>query len=211
MSAYTLVKNANTLSDFNFMGELIAPMDWAKQYIPERKIEWADIYRTVRENVSVEEALSVYSPQTPIRNHRCPCPVHHGEDFNFSFNDHGYTCFVCGSSGDVIDLVKAVCELATREDAVRRINQDMRLNLPLVGEAATGEVSDELKRRRNAAQEKRKAIEEWNRRYNELVDEWAELDKKIRDTTTSLEERAAANERKLYVEYKLDILPPEPR
>lgn len=185
--------------------------EWTRAFKPERKVEWGDVAQTIRESVSVEDVLSLYCPGTHIRNRRCPCPIHHGRDYNFSFNEHGYTCFVCGSSGDVIDLVKVVCELATRADAMKRINQDMRLNLPLVGEAATGEVSDELKRRRKAAQEKRKAIEEWNRRYNELVDEWAELDKKIRDTTTSIEERAAANERKLYVEYKLDILPPEPR
>lgn len=185
--------------------------DWTGQFRPEREIKWGDIYRTVRESVSIEDALSVYSPQTKVRNHRCPCPIHHGTDYNFSFNDHGFNCFVCGSSGDVIDLVKAVCELATREDAVRRINLDMRLNLPLVGDAATGEVSEELKRRRREAERKRKAIELWNQRYESLMDEWAELDKQIRDATISVADRAAAYERKLVTEYKLDNIPREPR
>lgn len=185
--------------------------EWMKLFRPERKVEWSDVAQTIRESVTVEDVLTTYCPGIHIRNRRCPCPIHHGQDFNFSFNDHGYTCFVCGSSGDVIDLVKAVCELATRADAMKRINLDMRLNLPLAGEAATGGMSDELKRKREEAEAKRKALWEWHERYEALWDEWAELDKIIHDSLSSVEDKAAAVEKQQIVEYKIDNLPEEPR
>lgn len=185
--------------------------EWGKAYHREQRVEIGDVARAIREAVTVEEALSVYAPQYRPRNHRCPCPIHHGEDYNFSFNDHGFRCFVCGASGDVIDLVKAVCELATRGDAMKRINQDMRLNLPLVGEAATAQQSKEMRERKERAEKRRREIEAWNERYETLMDEWAELDKTLRSAVASVEEKAAARGRIAIVEYKLLSMPEEPR
>lgn len=185
--------------------------DWIKTYKPERRIEWSDVARSIRDMVTVEEALSVYCPETHIRNRRCPCPIHRGKDYNFSFTDKGYTCFVCGSSGDVIDLVKAVCELATRQDAMRQINRDMRLSLPLAGEVATGKASEKLQMARAKAESKRKAIEAWNKRYNELYDEYAALIRRIKDENTDPYDRAAAEARLVTVNYLIDTLPEEPR
>ena len=70
------------------------------------KIE--DIAETIHASVTIEEALRLYCPGTEIRHHRCPCPIHNGKDYNFSFTENGYRCFVCGASGDVISLVKDV-------------------------------------------------------------------------------------------------------
>ena len=66
------------------MEELGAGMtEWGKAYHREQKVEIGDVARAIREAVTVEEALSVYAPQYRPRNHRCPCPIHHGEDYNF--------------------------------------------------------------------------------------------------------------------------------
>ena len=185
--------------------------EWSKAYKREQRIEWRDVANAIREAVTVEEVLTTYCPGIRVRNHRCPCPIHHGRDYNMSFTEHGYTCFVCGSSGDVIDLVKEVCELSTRSDAMKRINQDMRLNLPLAGEAATAQQSAEIRKRREEAEAKMAAIEAWNARYNRLWDEWAELDKRIRSLDKHDPELATATERITRIEYQLDNLPEEPR
>lgn len=185
--------------------------EWGKAYHREQKVEIGDVARAIREAVTVEEALSVYAPQYHPRNRRCPCPIHHGEDYNFSFTDHGFRCFVCGASGDVIDLVKAVCELATRGDAMKRINQDMRLNLPLVGEAATAQQSKEMRERKERAENRRQEIEAWNERYETLMDDWAEQDKIIHSETASPADKAAAHERMTIIDYKLLSMPEEPR
>ena len=73
-------------------------MDWEKAYKPERKANIEDIVAIIHDSVTMEDVLSVYSPSTPRRGHRCPCPIHNGKDFNMSYTDHGYKCFVCRGS-----------------------------------------------------------------------------------------------------------------
>ena len=87
-------------------------MDWNKEYHPERRVSWEDVAETIRETVTMDDVLSVYAPSTPRKGRRCPCPIHNGKDYNFSYTDKGYKCFVCNSSGDVITFIKEVCELA---------------------------------------------------------------------------------------------------
>lgn len=184
-------------------------MDWSSLYRPERRASWEDIAQAIRDTVTMDEVLSVYFPHLPRRGHRCPCPLHNGKDFNFSYTEHGYKCFVCGASGDVIALVKEACELATRADAMKRLNADLRLNLPIQGEVSA-ERGPELARRRAEAEQRKKAVESWNSRYNDLMDEWVRLDKILR-SSASPEEKAEARGRIVIVEDELDSLPPEPR
>lgn len=151
-------------------------MNWNEAYKRERKMEWRDVALAIHDSVSPEQALRFYRPDLDIRHNRCPCPIHNGKDYNFSLTDSRYKCFVCGASGDVIALVKEICELSTRADAMKKINQDFNLRLPLGGEISATQ-SAELARKRKEAEDRRKAKEEWERGYRELLDEYCKLDR----------------------------------
>lgn len=184
-------------------------MDWSKEYRPERRANWEDIARAIRYTVTMEEVLDTYFPGLPRRGHRCPCPIHNGKDMNFSFTNTGYRCFVCGAAGDVVAFVKEVCELATRADAMKKLNNDLRLNLPIDSQITEAQ-SMELARRRAEAEKKKYAIESWNLLYNSLMDEWVQLDRTLREETDP-EKLAQARGRIVIVEDHLDHLPAEPR
>lgn len=187
-------------------------MDWKQTYKPERevKVDWNDIGNAIHDTVSMEDVLNVYAPHVPRRHHRCPCPIHNGKDYNFSYTQNGYKCFVCGASGDVISFVKEVCELATRSDAMKRINSDLNLRLPIDYEA--GEIFRIVaQKRRQEAEKRQKTREEWNARYSELIAEYARLDLGRMSDPLS-DEYAEAVKRIDYVEYLLDChLQNEPR
>lgn len=185
-------------------------MNWTEAYKPERKAEWADIAQAIRDAVSMDEALAMYCPNTPRRNHRCPCPIHMGTDYNFSYTKTGYKCFVCGASGDVVALVKEVCELSTRADAMKQINSDFNLNLPI--NCALDEVHcAEMAKRRAEAEAKQKRISAWWDQYHALLDEWITLDRTRRESAPMSDEYAKAVKRIDYVAYQIDNLPIEPR
>ena len=185
-------------------------MEWQSAYRPERRASWEDIAESIRAAVSVPDALAVYCPSLPRRRNRCPCPIHNGRDYNFSYNTNGYKCFVCGASGDVITLVKEVCELSTRGEAMARINEDFRLNLSINGTLSAIQ-SANLALRRQEAEQKQKARDEWWTRYHALMDEWVRLDIAKRTADPSSDEYAEAVKRIDYVGYELDCLPQEPR
>lgn len=187
-------------------------MDWKTQYKPERKpqVNWNDIGNAIHDSVSMEDVLTVYAPHVPRKHHRCPCPLHNGKDYNFSYTESGYKCFVCGESGDVISFVKTICELPTRTDAMKRINSDLNLRLPIDYEAgAIFRIA--AQKRQQEAEKRRKTREEWDARYNELIAEYVRLDKG-RMSDPSSAEYAEAVKWIDYVEYLLDChLQNEPR
>lgn len=178
--------------------------EWQNAYRPQRQANWDDIAQIIRDTVTMEDALAMYSPETPIRNHRCPCPIHHGRDYNFSFLPHGYTCFVCGSSGDVVTFVKEVCELPTRVDALKRINADFRLNL--IDCDISAETQVQLARRRAVAQERERKRKAWEDEYHRLWDEWIKLDKAKRNAVPMSDEHAEAVKKIDYIGYLIDCL-----
>lgn len=183
-------------------------MDW--NFIPQRKVEWADIAADIRDTVTMDEVLSMYAPQVPTKNHRCPCPFHDGHDYNFSYTQHGYRCFVCGATGDVITFVKEVLGCPTRVDAMKRINYDFHLNLP-IGANSTSEISTEMLKRREARKTRDAAIRAWWDEYHRLWDEWTELDKIRLTADPESEDYAYAVHRIDYIAYLIDSMPEEPR
>ena len=122
-------------------------MNWT--YRREERATWDDISRMVRDSVTMQEAIDQYCPEYEPKNHRIPCPIHNGKDYNFTYNKNHFKCFVCNESGDVIDFVRHVCDLRARTDAMKRLNADFRLNLPLDREVS-GIESVEIERRRRA-------------------------------------------------------------
>lgn len=190
-------------------------MEWAKAYKPERRARLEDVADVIHSSVTMEDVLSTYSPSTPRRGHRCPCPIHNGKDYNFSYTENGYKCFVCNASGDVISFVKEVCELSTRLEAIKRICQDFHLGVDFHA-PITPQISTKVSKIREEAEAKRKAQEEWERKYHELYDAWIELDKVVMGTAPDTEENMAklylAKQKRDWVSYELDIhLTNEPR
>ena len=179
-------------------------------FVEERKASSSDIAQEIRESVTMDEALAMYSPSTPRRNRRCPCPIHNGKDYNFSYAERGYNCFVCGASGDVIGFVKEVCELATRSDAMQRINRDFRLNLPINGTLSTIQ-SANFALRRKEAKEKERAKKQWWTEYQRLLDKFILYDKALRESAPDSQEYAEAARNVDFCCHQLDSLPQEPR
>ena len=119
------------------------------------RASWEDISNAIRESLTMEDVLEFYCPSTPRQHHRCPCPIHNGKDYNFSYIDKGYKCFSCGAKGDVITFVQTICEYEYRSDAMRRINSDFRLDLPLGGEVLSATQSASLALKRAEAKAKK--------------------------------------------------------
>lgn len=185
-------------------------MDWGKAYRREQKATWADIAESIRYSVSMAEVLRVYSPETPIRGKRCPCPLHNGKDYNMSFTATNFHCFVCGERGDVIEFVMKILNLPSRSDAMKRMNGDLNLGLP-IGELVNAEQAAEMSARRQAAMAKQREREMWNERYNALLDEYVRLDKIKTHAEPFTEEWTEAAMSIDRVSYELDNMPPEPR
>lgn len=185
------------------------------EFRPERRANWEDIAQAIHDLVKMDDVVGAYAPDPPPRHRRIPCPFHNGKDFNLSFTDFGYRCFVCGASGDVIGFVKDICECATRSDAMKKINADFNLHLPIDGNISI-EQSKEISRRRAEAERKKREREAWEEKYNAALDEWVRLDKIIIETPWSSEENiekvCKAKAERDRVGYALDeIIAEEPR
>lgn len=185
-------------------------MNWTSAYHREEKATWEDIAGYIHELVTVGQAIRFYLPSTEVRGNRCPCPIHHGKDYNFSFTDVGYRCFVCGATGDVITLVKEVCELSTRVDAMKQINRDFNLRLP-IDQSISRDQGEQLQRRREEAKAKQQAEEDWEAGYAELWDEWCRLDRQKRQCEVGTGAWIEAVQNIDRVEYEIDAYPQKPR
>lgn len=185
-------------------------MDWSKAYKREQSASVEDIAQAIRDSVTMGEIVKVYAPNPTPRHNRIPCPFHNGKDYNLSFTPHGYKCFVCGASGDAISFVKDIFGLHTRTDAMRRINQDFGLRLPLDGEV-DARFSETAVNRRREAQKRERIRQEWWTQYHALMDEWIECDKVKRTAEPMSDEWCNAVKRLEYIGYLLDGLPNEPR
>ena len=188
---------------------------WSEDYRREQTASVGDVAEIIRDTVSIEDALGYYRPDIQPRHRRCPCPIHDGKDYNLSFTDRGFRCFVCNESGDVIALVKGMLRLPTRADAMKKIRDDFRIqvdfNAPL-----PQETSEKVNQLREERERKRKEKEAWEEKYHAALDEWIELDKTIINTPWDSEENiqkvCKAKEERARVGYKLDlIIASEPR
>ena len=185
-------------------------MDWKKQYQTERRMTWEDAAQAIRDAVTMDDVLEMYAPEIPKRNHRCPCPFHNGKDYNMSYNSQSYHCFVCGCGGDVIAFVKDIRDMSTRADAMKLINADLHLNIPIGGTVSESQ-NAEIAKRRAEVQAKQKAKDEWLEQYHELLDAWIENDIVKRDSEPFSDAWVTAVKNLEILSYKLDSLPEEPR
>lgn len=180
-------------------------MDWQTAYHPERLASWDEIAESIRSSVTMWDVLAMYRSDLQPRGRRVPCPIHNGKDYNFSFTDKGYKCFVCGASGDVIAFVKEVCELSTRADAMKRINKDFGLGLP-IGEPISATQSANLALRKAEAEKRSAERQAWEDEYHRLLDWWIELDKIKRTAEPDSDEYADAVKIIDFVNFQLEML-----
>lgn len=97
---------------------------------------------TIRHSVSAYEAGKALG-LNPNSHGRCACPAHHGQDRNckLSKEEHGFYCFVCHATGDVIQLVQVVNDCSFVK-AVEWLNSTFTLGLPLDREESPEERRD---------------------------------------------------------------------
>lgn len=184
-------------------------------YRRERNASAADVADAIRDTVSIEDALSLYRPDIQPRHHRCPCPIHQGKDYNLSYTDRGFKCFVCNEHGDVISLIQGMFQLRSRGEAMKKICSDFD-----VGVDFYSPISDEASARVNKAREeherKRQELEAWEKKYHEALDEWIELDRIIsispQDPVFDFKKYCEAKSKIVFADYRLNcILDQEPR
>ena len=144
------------------------------------RASWEDIARSIRESVIMRDVISAYVPEANPRGRRMPCPIHNGKDPNFSFTNDRFQCFVCNESGDVIEFTKLVCGLRSRTDAMKQINSDFRLNLPLDREVTTAE-NKALEERRKRAKQRNEKEKLLSNAYHSALDKYIVLEKMKRD------------------------------
>lgn len=165
-----------------------------------------DYAAAIRDAVTMADVLSVYCPSLPRHGRRCPCPLHNGRDNNFSYNAHGYKCFVCGESGDVISFVKALYGLPNMMEAMRRIDTDFHLNL-FSDSALNAEISAKVLKHRAEEQERQRENERRTSEYHDLLDKWIALDKIKQTADPMSDEYAEAVKTIDAIGFMLDSLP----
>ena len=126
------------------------------------------VYDDVKSLVPVREAAEMYG-YSPNRSGFICCPFH-GErtpSLKLYDGDRGFYCFGCGKGGSVVDFVGELFGLSPL-DAVRKLNDDFRLGLPLDGGPSDRQTAIEVQQRKRAVETMR-LFDDWRERTtNEL-------------------------------------------
>ena len=166
-----------------------------------------DVFAEVRRRVSARE-VAEQNGFHPNRSGFICCPLHGEKTPSLKLYENGrWYCFGCGRGGSSIDLAAALYGL-TPLDAVRRLNEDFNLALPMDG-PPDKEALRAAHRRMEVARA-HKAFEEWRKaliyRLCEAyrVAHFALLDMTDWDALT--EQEALAIRMQSTIDYWLDIL-----
>lgn len=141
-----------------------------------------DYSALIKQSVTMTDVLAMYG-FNPGRYNRIPCPLHNGVKRNFAYKEHGFVCYVCGATGDVISFVEKLFGLSFK-DACRKIDQDFNLGLNIGGEMDKAKrveaerVSMMLRAKRERREAERKRVQE---AYHAALDRWCELERTIRE------------------------------
>ena len=105
------------------------------------RIDYATI---IKSSIPMQDVVERYTGQRIVRN-RIRCPIHHGSDLNMRIYPKSYYCWVCHAAGDQIQFVQSVLGLSF-QDAMKRLNDDFRLNLPIGAERCDSERLERIDR-----------------------------------------------------------------
>lgn len=126
-----------------------------------------DIFREVRERVSAQEAARIYG-LTFDRKGWALCPFHNDNSPSMSFKDDRFRCWACGESGDCIDFASKFFGFSPM-DAVKRLNEDFLLGLP-IGRKMTDTDRKQAARRRELVETER-MFNEWREQLANRLDQ----------------------------------------
>lgn len=120
----------------------------------------------IKSRVGMADVLGLYWSK-PNWNGRYKCVFHNGNDYNMGVTGEKCHCFVCGATGDVINVVQTIFNIPC-EKAMSKLDIDFRLglNAPLTAkerrELAKKEraVKLERKRKKNMAKFEKKCLDE---------------------------------------------------
>ena len=137
------------------------------------------------------------------------CPFHTEKTASFYAKGSYFYCYGCGWHGNVVDFVRDYFGM-TWLDALAKVNDDFRLNLP-IGRRATLTETNEAKRRW-AERDFIDAVESCRKRsIDSLWDEWIRLDRTVIEQKPSgpydaiSDEYVNALKRIDYVSYLIDL------
>lgn len=165
-----------------------------------------DVFREVRERVTAEDAGRHYGLQFDRRGWAL-CPFHHDRHPSMSFKNGRFRCWVCDVGGDSIDFTARLLGIDAM-GAVRRLNADFGLALPLDRQPTQAE--QEEARRRQEIAELHKQFETWRsgfiNRLNAAYREGHLALKDCQDLDKLTEREAAAIKWQVSFEYWADTL-----
>ena len=141
--------------------------------------EFIDYAERIKREVKFEQAAQFYGLTFNQRGYSS-CPFHADKTPSFHVQKSGNgKCFGCGWHGTVIDFVMQMFTLDFK-DAIRKLNADFVLNLPLDRKPTLREQRDAEIRQRELAEERAKVEADkqaYDALYGSLWDEYARLDK----------------------------------
>ena len=105
-----------------------------------------DPFEVVREQVPGQDAARHYGIAT-ARHGKALCPFHNDHRPSMTFKGGRFRCWVCGASGDAVDLVRGLFG-GTYWEALQRINMDFGLGLALSGEITPQQRAEAIERKR---------------------------------------------------------------
>ena len=173
------------------------------------------MFDIIRESVEMKDVARKYG-LTIKHSGFATCPFHTEKTASLKIynNGKGWHCYGCGAGGSVIDFVMRFFNTGKAE-AIKIINSDFSLNLPLKHNSTWRE-REMLRRRMREAEDRianeRKAFHAEKEEYNLLMDKyvWADIIIAALKPMTPEDEiydiyKDAVNER-MIIEYKLDCL-----
>lgn len=130
--------------------------------------------KEISQAVNMKEALSFYGYEVN-RSGYAVCPSHNEKTASLKVYDDHFYCYGCGARGDIVEFVRRLYNLDF-DAAIKKLNDDFHLGLPVDGKKLTPREQAEIAKRARELKakkeaEERKRIENSNR-YFSLLDEY---------------------------------------
>jgi DNA primase (bacterial type) len=148
-----------------------------------------DLADAVKQSVTaaqVAESIGVH----PDSKGFCRCPLHGEKTGSMKVypGNRGWYCFGCHQGGSVIDLVMLYYGDDLR-GAVRRLNDEFALGLPVDGDA-TREQQEAARRRAEEREREKKRREAFERKQKEAFERYCDLSREIANLEMDLKDFA---------------------
>lgn len=124
---------------------------------------------TVKATADIPRCLELYAGISARHGKgRCKCPIHGGDNNNFSYDLKRFHCFVCGASGDSISFVQHFFNLSFC-DALEKLGRDFGI-APGVDPAVVAKRQVEILARRERERSEKENFRKFTAAYRRLKD-----------------------------------------